>query len=1144
MHRGAGTGTLDVVRSEAAVPRLEFTRVTGPAPQARLSWLAPALDRTPASTTPLESTTPDRTPASTTPLESTTPDRTPASTTPLESTAPDRTPAIAPLETTAPDRASASIAARNSTVAPDSSDLPQPRDSAEIPDLTELVEIFAALGLHVTAHEVSAPSEHRFTFRRTTFDLSGATTVEIAAAFVAAATGELEVDGFLGLVGSAGLGWRDALLVRIACRYLRQAGLRTGAGTSVEILTAHADFVRAFVELFHAAFDPERAADREASVAAADSRALTLLEAATTLPEDQLLRGLYTFCAAVLRTNWFQPDREVAAFKLDPARLSVAAPVTPYREIFVHAARVEGSHVRGGAIARGGLRWSDRPDDFRTEVLGLMKTQSVKNSVIVPMGAKGAFVVRGTASELRGGARGTASGSRITARGTAADPHAVRRAYAAFIGGLLDVTDNIVDGAVVPPAHTVVRDGPDPYLVVAADKGTARFSDLANGIAVERGFWLGDAFASGGRTGYDHKGLGITARGAWRSIRRHLGELGIDPDAQAFTVAGIGDMSGDVFGNGMLETDRIMLVAAFDHRHIFLDPNPDPVLSFRERERLAGLERGSWADYDRALLSAGGGVWPRSAKSVPLSPQVRDRLGVTATEMTAPELIRAILSARVDLLFNGGIGTYVRATGESDAEVADPTNDDVRVTADRLSCRVIGEGGNLGLTQRARIEFAVAGGRVNADFIDNAAGVAISDREVNLKIALNTAVAQGDLTVAERDALLTAATEDVVAAVLADCDRQALAISLAEAHAPFLIDRHGRLIENLEQAAGIDRTAEFLPAPAELAARRRAGTGLVRPEIAVLLAMSKNLVRDELLASDALDDPIVAGTLLGYFPERMRKLVPEAVFRAHPVAREIVAVTAANQVINRVGPGMIHRLEERVGAGTAQIVLACTAVQSILDIDGWWRDALALPVAPQSRLSVLTGIQDAIEQSTAWLLARHRAHSWQREIDSCAPLVAELVAVLPRPGGRPERDAANLRLLAQALPLSGTARRAGLPVALVAQTYRELGELIGLDWLARTFATTPASDHWETLAAAVLVDELHSRWHALAAAVLHEAGPEDSARHLVTSWSVHPHATRLLDLVGELRRSGTADIARLCVVNAELAAATGHHDSD
>ncbi|WP_067543858.1 NAD-glutamate dehydrogenase domain-containing protein [Nocardia crassostreae] len=1028
MHRGVGAATLDEGRIEV-VPRLEFDRVAGDLPGARLVWRGVA------------------------------------------------------------------------------------------PHLTELVEVFSALGLQVSTHEVVSgdgdDAVHRFTFCPKAFRFDERTAELISAAFLAAVSGQLEVDGFIGLIGTARLEWRDAVLVRAACRYLRQAGLRSSEATITEILSAQPEFVRAFVELFHARFAPEHTIRRAGLVADADAAVLRRLEAAATLPEDQLLRGLHTFCSAVLRTNWYQPGQPVVAFKIAPSRLSVTAASTPYREIFVHSKEVEGSHVLVGAIARGGLLWSDRVDDFRTEVLGLMKTQTVKNSVIVPTGAKGAFVVR-----------------------RAADARSVESAYSAFIGGLLDVTDNIVDGGLTHPAHTVVYDDADPYLVVAADKGTARFSDLANSIAVSRGFWLGDAFASGGSTGYDHKALGITARGAWCSIRQHLTELGIDPDTQPFTVAGIGDMSGDVFGNGMLETDRIMLVAAFDHRHIFLDPNPDPRQSFSERRRLADLDRSSWTDYDPDLISEGGGVFSRTAKSVPLSKQVRDRLGITATELPAPELIRAILRAEVDLLFNGGIGTYVRASTEPDAEVADPANDDVRITADELRCRVIGEGGNLGLTQRARIEFAVSGGRVNADFIDNAAGVAISDREVNLKIALSAAVTAGALTPADRDRLLAANADAVVAAVLADCDKQALAISLAEAHAPFLIDRHGRLIENLEQATGLDRATEFLPTPAELATRRRAGTGLTRPEIAVLLAMSKNLVRDELLASDALDDPIVACTLADYFPDSIRDLLGPEALRDHPVAREIVAVAAANQVINRVGPGMIHRLEERLGAGTAQIVLACTAVHEILDIDRWWQDALALPgVSPRVRMILLGNIQHAVEESTAWLLTHHRSPTWSDEIARHTPQVADLMSALPRPGGHPTRDAANLRLLSQALPLSATAHRTTLPIPLVAQTYRELGDLIGLNWLSDTFAETRTTDHWETLAAAVLTDELHSRWHTLTASVLSNATPTDSARDLSTAWSTTPAAIRLIELVNRLHRADRADIPHLCVVNADLATA-------
>lgn len=994
------------------------------------------------------------------------------------------------------------------------------------PVLTELIEVFSALGLRVASHDLATrpdlSTEHRFEFCATPFPWTDKTAALISDAFAAIASGAFESDGYVKLVGSSGLPWQDVILVRAACRYLRLSGLGLTEATTTGILNDNPHFVRNFVTLFRMRFDPE-VADRASRVADAEAALERHVTAASTLHEDRLLRGLVSFVFAVLRTNWFQRShRKVAAFKLDPARISLPASVTPYREIFVHSPHVEGSHVRSGVIARGGLRWSDRKDDFRTEVLGLMKTQNVKNSVIVPMGAKGAFVVR------------SASVDSVT----------VEEAYAAFIDGMLDITDNVVDGRVVHPPQTVVYDDADPYLVVAADKGTARFSDVANAISVRRGFWLGDAFASGGSAGYDHKAMGITARGAWCSVRRHLHEIGIDPATDTFTAVGIGDMSGDVFGNGMLESDRTLLVAAFDHRHIFLDPHPDPARSYAERKRLAALARSSWADYDSQAISEGGGVWPRSCKTVALSPQVQALLGVSAPELPPHEVIKAILTAQVDLLFNGGIGTYVKATNESHTDAADPANDDVRVDASSLRCRVIGEGGNLGLTQRARIEFAVAGGKINADFIDNAAGVATSDREVNLKIAVNAGVIAGVLPASQRETLLADVTGDVAAAVLADCDRQSLAISLAEAHAPFLVSRHGRLIENLEEAVGLNRAAEALPSRTELAARVRAGTGLTRPEIAVLLAMSKNLVRDELVAAAEIEHPVLTGVLNGYFPAKVQEALGETILREHSLGREIVAVTLASELINRVGPGMIYRLEERLGASTPQIVLACTAVSTIFDIDRWWNDALSVADAPiHVRMALLRGIQELIERATSWLLTQRGSADWQDHISRHAPLVAELATALPRLSGVLERDLATLRVLSQALPLSTTAQRLNLPITVVAQTYRELGAATGLEWLVASLSERKAGDHWEAMATAVVTDELHSRWHALTREVVTHVQPDESARASVEAWRRNSPArtARIVNLITDLRQTGVVDIARGSVVSAELALAASSH---
>ncbi|MFC7446366.1 NAD-glutamate dehydrogenase domain-containing protein [Rhodococcus daqingensis] len=998
------------------------------------------------------------------------------------------------------------------------------------PLLADLVETFAHMGLCVAAHELAhgvgpgvddSASTHRFTFCPTEFPWDGASADLVSEAFTAAASGALEVDDFLRLVAAAGLPWSEVVLVRAASRYVRQVGLELSESTITDILATQPAFVRALVALFRARFAPGLD-DRDERVAAAEAALARSVEATSTLDEDRLLRSMWSFVSATLRTNWFQHGHRPGgpvAFKIDPSRVSPQAAVVPHREIFVHAPNVEGSHLRGGPISRGGLRWSDRRDDFRTEVLGLMKTQIVKNSLIVPMGAKGAFVVRG-----------------------ASDPtqEQVRRAYSDFIGALLDVTDNIVDGATVHPPDTVIYDGSDPYLVVAADKGTARFSDLANGIAAARGFWLGDAFASGGSAGYDHKEMGITARGAWGSVRRHLAEIGLDIDTDPFTVVGIGDMSGDVFGNGMLLSPQIRLIGAFDHRHVFLDPDPDPVTSHHERERLSGLARSSWDDYDRSAISPGGGVWPRTAKSVPLSPQARRRLGVEAAELPPHEVIKALLRAEVDLLWNGGIGTYVKASTDTHAEAADPANDAVRVDADTLHCRSVGEGGNLGFTQRARVEFALAGGKINADFIDNAAGVATSDREVNLKIALDAAVRSGDLATDDRDRLLADMEEDIAAAVLADCDRQTLAISLAEVHAPFLLSRHERLIENLEEATGMSRAAEVLPSAGELAARQRAGAGLVRPEIAVLLAMSKNLVRSELLASSAIDDPVFADVLLEYFPARLHDRVGSEL-RGHRVAREIVAVVLANEIIDRVGPGFIHRLEERLGVSTPEIVVAYSVVRAVFDIDRLWAQALSLPGTSQrTRLALLFGIHDLIERATSWLL-RHRnpAADPRAEIACLTPMVAGLTDGLPRLTGRLDHDLDTLRVLSQALALGETAQGAGLPITQIGQAYREIGREFGLDWVAEATQAGAGAGYWETMAAAVIEDELHEGWHALAAVVLRDADPDTEAEAAIARWrSGNPTSSaRLADLIGDLRRTGAVDSSRGCVVNAELALA-------
>ncbi len=830
------------------------------------------------------------------------------------------------------------------------------------PLLADVCATFERFGLRVASYHHADDAAHYYEFGD--LSLPDSTLALIADAFEAAIAGRWNVDRYAMLIAAAGIDWRRAVLIRAACRFVRQTGLGFSEDYIIESLVAAPDFVNALLALFDARFNPDATAD----IDQADREVARLVDAATSLDDDRIQRALHAFVAATLRTNWFQvgPDgtpKDYLSFKIDSSRLSITGPVVPYREIFVHSDTVEGVHLRSGAIARGGLRWSNRAEDFRTEVLGLMKTQAVKNAPIVPTGAKGAFVLRSTAADP-----------------TSVDPAA---GYRTFIRGLLDVTDNIVDGTVRHPERTVCPDGDDAYLVVAADKGTATFSDLANSVAAEYGFWLGDAFASGGSAGYDHKAMGITARGAWLSVRRHFAEAGHDIDVDPFTVAGIGDMSGDVFGNGMLLSRKIKLVAAFDHRHIFLDPTPDPETSFVERERLFALPRSSWQDYDPALISAGGGVWPRTAKSIPLSEQARTSLGIKAAECTPDELINAVLRAPVDLLWNGGVGTYVRADDETDADAQDKANDRVRVTASHLRCKVIGEGGNLGLTQQARVAFALNGGRVNADFIDNAAGVATSDLEVNLKIALDS----GNIATAQRNTLLAGATDDVAARVLADNADQILAISMAAAEAGSLLDRHVRLISNLKAEAGVDPDVEGLPSKQELDRRRLVGLGLTRPEIAVLLAQSKNLVSQELLASDVPDHEMFVGRLEQYFPATIAAQAQTEIAN-HPLRREIVATSVAGELINRVGPGTIYRMQERLSVSTSDVAMAYATVRDILDLDALWSEVLTGKTDESGRIQALLEIRELLEHLTSWVVRNGAGNR-----DRVSAAVSRLMAV-------------------------------------------------------------------------------------------------------------------------------------------------------
>ena len=780
-------------------------------------------------------------------------------------------------------------------------------------------------------------------------------------AYLAVYRGEADNDPFNRLVVVAGADWREVAVLRAFGAYMRQIRSPFGLRYIAETLNRHAGVARDMIELFHLRFDPARKFtmdERRQGETAIRARIDGALAQVQSLDEDRILRSYLNLVSVTLRTNFYQADAQGAppqtlAFKLDSKLVDGSPEPRPFREIWVYSPRVEGIHLRFAAIARGGIRWSDRAQDFRTEVLGLCKAQQVKNTVIVPAGAKGGFLPKQMPR--------TGNRDDIMKEGIAS--------YRIFISALLDITDNLKDGAVVPPANVVRHEGDDPYLVVAADKGTATFSDFANALAREHGFWLDDAFASGGSVGYDHKKMAITARGGWECVKRHFREMDIDIQTTPFRVIGVGDMSGDVFGNGMLLSPAIKLVAAFDHRDIFIDPEPDLASSFAERKRLFDLPRSSWQDYDKTKISAGGGVFSRSAKSIVVPPQVAKVLGVTAAAMAPNELLNAILKAEADLLWFGGIGTYVRASTESDEQAGDRANDAIRVAASELRAKVVGEGANLGLTQRGRMEFAGRGGRINTDFIDNSAGVNSSDQEVNIKIAISPAVASGRLPAGERNGFLASMTEDVANACLVNNIHQALAISLAERSAVRDAGYYVRLMTELEGRGMLNRKLESLPGNTELRAREAVGQGLNRPEIAVLLSFSKIALDHELLASTVPDNPACQPFLQGYFPKVLRERFGEDL-KAHRLRREIIATFIVNAMINRGGPAFAVRLGDETGRPAGDVACAFLAARSFLDLSPMWTElhALGSTIGGQLQLDLYARTQDALVEQTTELL--------------------------------------------------------------------------------------------------------------------------------------------------------------------------------
>ncbi|KWX03473.1 NAD-glutamate dehydrogenase [Carbonactinospora thermoautotrophica] len=981
-------------------------------------------------------------------------------------------------------------------------------------------------------------------------------------AFAATWSGEAENDGFNALVLRAGLSWRQVMVLRAYAKYLRQAGTTFSQDYIEECLNQNVPIARLLVNLFEARLDPARGAGDPAGDAARAELCDGLVEEingaldqVASLDQDRILRSFLRLILATLRTNYFQRGgagntvddpggrpKPYVSFKLDPRAIPDLPQPRPMFEIWVYSPRVEGVHLRFGKVARGGLRWSDRREDFRTEILGLVKAQMVKNAVIVPVGAKGGFVVKNPPADPE---------ARL-AEGVAC--------YKTFISGLLDITDNLVtrDGqqVVEPPAGVVRHDGDDPYLVVAADKGTATFSDIANSVAAEYGFWLGDAFASGGSTGYDHKAMGITARGAWESVKRHFRELGIDTQTQDFTVVGIGDMSGDVFGNGMLLSRHIKLVAAFDHRHVFLDPDPDPELSWAERKRLFELPRSSWADYNPDLISPGGGVYPRTAKSIPVSPQVRERLGIPegVTAMTPHELIRAILKAPVDLLWNGGIGTYVKATTESHAHVGDKANDAIRVNGNELRARVVGEGGNLGFTQLGRIEYALHGGKINTDFIDNSAGVDCSDREVNIKILLNSVVANGDLTVKQRNELLAQMTDEVAELVLRDNYGQNVALASAVKQAPSLLHVHARLMRRMEREGKLDRALEFLPTDRQINERRQAGIGLTQPELAVLLSYVKINLAEELLASDLPEDDFLRGELYRYFPTPLRERFREQIDK-HPLRREIITTCVVNRFVNNAGITAMFRLKEETGASAADIARAYTAACAIYDLQSVWEaiEALDNKVDADVQTRMRLESRRLTERVTRWFLHNRRPPlDIDEQIAFFRKGVADVVAHLPKmlKGVDAERlnrireelvrahvpedlavAVAGMPNAYSALDICEVARDSGRGVIEVAEVYFDLADRIPFAKLLDKIVALPRTDRWKSTARAALRDDLYAAHAALTFDVLACGGAEATPGERFAAWSKQnaTTVTRARQTLADIEASDTWDLATLSV---------------
>ncbi|MDT5330238.1 MAG: glutamate dehydrogenase [Mycobacterium sp.] len=994
---------------------------------------------------------------------------------------------------------------------------------------------------------------------------AGPERVAMAQRFADAVTaiwhGRMEVDRFNELVLRAGLTWNQVVVLRTYAKYLRQAGFPYSQSHIETVVNDNAGTARSLVELFQALFDPNPSDEtrrRDAQTAAAAVAAD--IDALVSLDTDRVLRAFASMIQATLRTNYFvsSPDsarqQNVLSVKLNPGLIDEVPLPRPKFEIFVYSPRVEGVHLRFGHVARGGLRWSDRREDFRTEILGLVKAQAVKNAVIVPVGAKGGFVVKSPPV-----ATGDAAADRDAQRNEGV------ACYKLFIAGLLDLTDNVdkSTGNVVTPPDVVRRDGEDAYLVVAADKGTATFSDIANEVAASYGFWLGDAFASGGSVGYDHKAMGITAKGAWEAVKRHFREMGVDTQTEDFTVVGVGDMSGDVFGNGMLLSKHIRLLAAFDHRHIFIDPNPDAATSWIERKRLFDLPRSSWEDYDRTLISEGGGVYSREQKSIPISPQVRAALGIADNvgEMTPPNLIKAVLKSPADLLFNGGIGTYIKAETESDADVGDRANDPVRVNGNQVRAKVIGEGGNLGVTSLGRIEFNLAGGRCNTDALDNSAGVDCSDHEVNIKILIDSLVTAGKVRAEDRTALLVSMTDEVGRLVLADNEDQNDLMGTSRANAASLLPVHARMIKDFVKDHGLNRELEALPSEKEIRRRTEAGIGLTSPELATLMAHTKLVLKHELLATDLPDQEVFASRLPWYFPSKLRDQFTSDI-RQHQLRREIVTTMLVNDLVDTSGISYAYRISEDVGVGPVDAVRSYVATDAIFRIGEVWRQIRAadIPVAVSDRMTL--DLRRLIDRAGRWLLNyRPQPLAVGAEINRFAEKVRVLTPRMSEwlrgdDKAIVEKEARDFSAQGVSHDLAymvttGLYQYSLLDVidiadivdrdpAEVADTYFALMDRLGTDGLLTAVSRLVRDDRWHSLARLAIRDDIYGSLRALCFDVLAVGEPDESGEEKIAEWETtnSSRVTRAQRTLTEIYDSGELDLATLSVAARQIRSMT------